>query len=174
MQTAGPWEPLGRYQSTDGSTDSEGERELSVIRTPSAKKRLSRGGREREDELRERLRQELWAESKVSGTDIPASNVEVTSVRVLQSDELATLTSNDEFLNFVERSSKVAERRIDQGYDMLADYALDGFSGYDEDSEQDEASKGRKAHSVKEVAQFYDERWSKKRIISDVNFSPKV
>ena len=178
MQTSEAWIPTGQHQSATGLTDSEGERSPSTIRTPRVNKKLSRREREREDVLRDRLRQELRAESKVArepGTDTPAfKDEDVTSVRVLQAEELAALTFNDDFLNFVERSSKVAEKRIDQGYDVLADYALEGFSGYDDDDDHYEAAKGRKAQSIKEVVQYYDERWSKKRMISDVNFSPKV
>ena len=178
VQTSEPWIPTRRYQKSNGLTDSEGESSPSTTRTPRAKKRLSRREREREDELREQLRQELQAESQAareSGTQLLTSkNEDLISVRVLPAEELASLTSNDNFLNFIERSSKVAERRIDQGYDVLADYALESFSGYNEDDDHYEATKGRKAYSVKEVAQFYDERWSKKRMISDVNFSPKV
>ncbi|KAF3909077.1 hypothetical protein ABW21_db0203133 [Orbilia brochopaga] len=55
------------------------------------------------------------------------------------------------------------ERALDQDYDILADYGL-GLSNADEDSS------GRK---IKETIQFYSERWSKKRIVSDIHFSPK-
>jgi dynein intermediate chain, cytosolic len=65
----------------------------------------------------------------------------------------------------VERSSKVVERALDEDYDVLADYGLVT------DNAGDEEISGRR---IKEVLQFYDERWSKKRMISDLHFSPKV
>lgn len=73
-------------------------------------------------------------------------------------------------MDFVERSSKVIERALDQEYDILADYALSGQTGIEDD---DDEYRGKGRRRVKEIAQFYDERWSKKRMISDINFSPK-
>ena len=67
------------------------------------------------------------------------------------------------------------EKALDQDYDVLADYGLDGLEGLnDEEDEGYSKSKARKGRRIKEVAQFYDERWSKKRMISDLGFSPKV
>lgn len=85
------------------------------------------------------------------------------------------MTASEDFLDFVERSSKVIEKALDQDYDVLADYALDAVNGVDE--EEDEgygSSRGKKGRRIKQIAQFYDERWSKKRMISDMHFSPKV
>ena len=67
------------------------------------------------------------------------------------------------------------ERALDQqlGYDILADYALDGMNIDDED-ESHGAGAGKKGRRIKEIAQFWDERWSKKRMISDLGFSTKV
>ena len=85
------------------------------------------------------------------------------------------MTNSEDFLDFVERSSKVIEKALDQDYDVLADYALDGTNGIDEDEDEGYGnSKGRKGRRIKQIAQFYDERWNKKRMISDLNFSSKV
>ena len=95
--------------------------------------------------------------------------------RALTSEELNAVTSSGDFLDFVEKSSKVIEKALDQDYDVLADYGLDGVEGYNEEEDEGYASsKGRKGRRMKEVTQFYDERWSKKRMISDLGFSPKV
>ena len=95
--------------------------------------------------------------------------------RPLTSEELNAVTSSKDFLEFVDRSSKVIEKALDQDYDVLADYGLDGLEGLNEEEDEGYASsKARKGRRIKEVAQFYDERWSKKRMISDVGFSPKV
>lgn len=91
-------------------------------------------------------------------------------MRKLEDDELKAVTSSDDFLDFVERSSKVIERALDEEYDVLADYELGGVDG---DLEEDEET-GKKRRGIREVCQFWDERWSKKRMISDISFSPKV
>ena len=52
---------------------------------------------------------------------------------------------------------------------------LDGFEEVDEDEDEGYASaRGKKSRKLKEIAQFYDQRWSRRRMISDVSFSPKV
>ena len=85
------------------------------------------------------------------------------------------MTASDDFLDFIERSSKVIEKALDQDYDVLADYALDGAGGIDEDEDEGYGrSTGKRGRRIKQVAQFYDQRWNKKRMISDMNFSPKV
>lgn len=96
--------------------------------------------------------------------------------RALTDDEVKAVTSSEDFLDFVEKSSKVIERALDQEYDVLADYALDGLDGADDDDEDEGygSARSKKSRRIREVAQFWDERWSRKRMISDVGFSPKV
>lgn len=144
-----------------------------VPSTPS--KRLSRRERERDDEIRERIRkeieEELQASQQVNGSGIPASSSQLRyPLRTLNDDELNAVTSSDDFLDFVEKSSKVIERALDEEYDILADYELGGVNADDEEDDE----YGNKRRGIKEIAQFYDERWSKKRTISDLSFSPKV
>ena len=94
--------------------------------------------------------------------------------RALTEEELNAVTSSEDFLEFVDRSSKVIEKALDQDYDVLVDYSMEGLEGMGEDEDEAYASsKGRKGRRIKEVAQFYDERWSKKRMISDLGYSPK-
>ncbi|RDW84403.1 putative cytoplasmic dynein intermediate chain [Coleophoma cylindrospora] len=143
----------------------------------SPSKRLSRRERDREEELRQNLRKEIEEELKAA-RDLVADGIlqhssdEATAnfpARTLTSEELKAVTSSDDFMDFVERSSKVIERALDQEYDILADYALSGANGI----EDDDVEFGNRRRRVKEVAQFYDERWSKKRMISAIDFSPK-
>ncbi len=148
--------------------------------SPSRKsKRLSRREREKEEELRRNLRREIEEELKavkepVTAEISPEAPARYPS-RALTSEELNAVTSSGDFLDFVEKSSKVIEKALDQDYDVLADYGLDGVEGYNEEEDEGYASsKGRKGRRMKEVTQFYDERWSKKRMISDLGFSPKV
>lgn len=84
--------------------------------------------------------------------------------RELSEEERAAISASEEFLEFIERSSKIVERALDMEYDILADYGIDA-NGDSEDAT------GRR---LKQLIQFYDERWSKKRMISDIHFSPKV
>ncbi|KAL0640351.1 hypothetical protein Q9L58_000632 [Maublancomyces gigas] len=125
-----------------------------------------------DEELRERIRKEIEEELKQLQTDESEQQIDgqpggATNggvfARELTDEERAAITASEDFLDFIERSSKVVERALDMEYDVLADYGL-GISA------EDEEQSGR---MIKEVAQFYDERWSKKRMISDINYSPK-
>lgn len=128
--------------------------------------------RRSDEELREEIRKEIEEELKQlqadngeqpDGPPVAATNGGFFT-RELTEEEKAAITASEDFVDFIERSSKVVERALDIEYDVLADYGL-GMSA------EDEEQSGRK---IKEVAQFYDERWSKKRMISDINYSPKV
>ncbi|KAJ5247023.1 hypothetical protein N7468_002006 [Penicillium chermesinum] len=177
-ENAEPYTPSTRPQSQSIAVQTVGEEafvskavqtDLSDEQTPSAdgsvasdeedavgSKRLSRRNRERDEEIREKIRKEIEEELRYP-------------LRMLDDDELKAVTSSGEFLDFVERSAKVIERALDEDYDVLADYELGGLDG---DLEEDPDS-GKKRRGIKEICQFYDERWSKKRMVSDLNFSPK-
>lgn len=164
-QTSGP-------RSFEDSDDEDGP----ATPTATPNKRLSRRERDREEELRENLRKEIEEELKATRdlvADGPLQSAQSLKAnfpaRVLTNEELNAVTSSDDFMEFVERSSKVIERALDQEYDILADYALIGANGVEDDDDE----YGTRRRRVKEVAQFYDERWSKKRMISAINFSPK-
>ncbi|KAL8791018.1 MAG: hypothetical protein Q9195_006092 [Heterodermia aff. obscurata] len=161
-----------RHQSTTYSDSDSAQ-------SPSKKsKRLSRREREREEELRRNLRREIEEELKAvkepDTADAPPAAQARYPSRELTSEELNAVIASEDFVDFVERSSKVIEKTLDEEYDVLVDYGLQGLEGINE--EEDEgygSSKGRKGRRMKEVTQFYDERWSKKRMISDLGFSPK-
>ncbi|KAH7328931.1 cytoplasmic dynein 1 intermediate chain 2 [Stachybotrys elegans] len=146
--------------------------------TPS--KRMSRRERDREEELRQKIREEMEEEIRAakeffangSGTGNNLSSQNYPS-RDLTTEELQAVTKSDEFVDFLEKSTKVIERALDQEiYDILTDYALQG-QDHDEEDEESGNTGGRGRHRVKEVAQFFDDRWSKKRMISCIDFSPK-
>lgn len=129
--------------------------------------------RRTDEELRDQIRKEIEEELKqlpiANGEQQPDGKPGVAMTggffaRELTDEERVAITASEDFVEFIERSSKVVERALDMEYDVLADYGL-GMSA------EDEEQSGRK---IKEVAQFYDERWSKKRMISDINYSPKV
>ena len=179
VQTTEEW---GTQTSRPGAfSDSDDEdHQAQVTSTPS--KRLNRRDRDREEELRENIRKEIEEELKaardlsIDGPFINSQSVAATNfpARALTTEELNAVTSSDDFMEFVERSSKVIERALDQEYDILADYALSGANGVDDDDDEYGNTRSTKSRRrVKEVAQFYDERWSKKRMISAIDFCPK-
>ncbi|KAL4883659.1 WD40-repeat-containing domain protein [Aspergillus karnatakaensis] len=134
---------------------------------------LSKKQRERDDEIRKKLRKEIEEELQATQENAQDETGADTALRYplrkLDDDELKAVTSSEDFLDFVERSAKVIERALDEEYDVLADYELGGM---DADLEEDEEH-GKKKRGIKEICQFWDERWSKKRMISDICFSPK-
>jgi len=180
IQTAEPWSPQRRkHPGSFSGSESDSDQSPSRMLSPRKLKRLSRREREKEEEVRQNLRREIEEELKAV-KDPVADGLLTTSqpkypARPLTDEELNAVTSSEDFLDFVERSSKVIERALDQDYDVLADYAMDGLDGIDEDEDEGYGSlREKKGRRIKEVAQFYDERWSKKRMISGLDFSPKV
>ncbi|KAF2172473.1 hypothetical protein M409DRAFT_17706 [Zasmidium cellare ATCC 36951] len=165
VQTTEPWEPP--QESGESSDAADG-----VSRSPSRRRRkLSQRERElEEEEIRQKLRQEIEEELKaLQLEDKVEPEKERFPARALAPEELSAVTSSNDFLDFVERSSKVIERALDEEYDVLADYALDS-----RDVEDDDEYVGRRGRRVKEVAQFdLDDVMGTKRMISDIDFSPK-
>ncbi|EGC44634.1 cytoplasmic dynein intermediate chain [Histoplasma capsulatum var. duboisii H88] len=173
VQTDSWTEP--RSRSIDGNSGSEDD---SSPTTSRANKRLSRRQqRERDEEIRGRLRKEVEEEIRSAkemaggGTTQKSTDIRY-PLRTLTNDELNAVTSSNDFLDFVEKSSRVIERALDEQYDVLTDYALGGISA-NGGGENDEYGNDKKRRGIEELVQFYDERWSKKRMISDINFSPK-
>ena len=137
---------------------------------------LSRLGRQRrEDELRDQLRKEIEEENASKRQaqlerDAGAKAPKPRGAKQLDTEEANVLASSNEFLDFLERSSKVAERALEEDYDVLADYrAMRSMDGDDQSQ-----GEGRNGRGIREIVQFYDERWSKKRMVTDLDFSPKV
>lgn len=167
-----PWvQPTS--QPADGASASEDEDSPTTSR---ANKRLSRREREKDDEIRESLRREIEEELNAAkelqdGGGASSATQSRYPLRTLSDDELNAVTSAGDFLDFVEHSSKVIERALDEDYDVLADYGLGGLRAEEDEDEDYAAGKKR---DIKEVHHFWDERWSKKRMISDISFSPKV
>ena len=175
VQTSELWssQPQQKFESL---SDSDADESPSALRSPS--KRQSRRKREREEEIRQNLRREIEEELKAT-RDLDLNDPVVTGptnfpARNLTDEEVDAVTASEDFLEFVERSSKVIEKALDQDYDVLADYALDGAEVESDDDEGYGSSRGKKGRRVRQITQFYDERLSKKRMISDMNFSPKV
>ncbi|KAI1444013.1 hypothetical protein ABKA04_010121 [Annulohypoxylon sp. FPYF3050] len=177
VQTTDDWAPPATRPRAFSDLDDD---DLpATTSTPS--KRLSRWKRDREEELRQNLRLEIEEELKAAReliTDGPLQTASVVTsnfpARALSNEELAAVVASDDFVDFVERSTKVIERALDisNEYDILTDYSLQAHDIEDED-EQAGNTGGKGRRRVKEVVQFYDDRWSKKRMISSIDFSPK-
>ncbi|KAI0829997.1 WD40 repeat-like protein [Hypoxylon sp. FL0890] len=177
VQTTDDWTPPASRPRAFSDPDDE---ELpATTSTPS--KRLSRWKRDREEEIREKLRLEIEEELKAARELVTDGPIQPASVitsnfpaRALSNEELAAVVASDDFVDFVERSTKVIERALDVSneYDILTDYSLQAHDIEDED-EQAGNTGGKGRRRVKEVVQFYDDRWSKKRMISSIDFSPK-
>lgn len=170
VQTTEGWTSPTRPRAVPDSDDDE-----PVTSTPS--KRLSRRERDREEELRENLRKEIEEELRATKelvTDgvLKPSLASNFPARNLTDEELDAVTHSDDFMVFIDRSTKVIEKALDQEYDILNDYTLQAFD-IDDDDEQSGNVGGKGRRKVKEIAQFYDERWSKKRMVSSIDFSPK-
>jgi len=161
-------EPWNDSRSEDDSTDTDG-----VPKHPNRRRRkLSQREQQlEEEEIRQRLRQEIEDEIRALKLDESLqTEKERFPARALAPDELNAVTSSNDFLDFIERSSKVIERALDEEYDVLADYALQS-----RDAEEDEdVYIGRKGRRIKEVAQFdLSDSMGRKRMISAIDFSPK-
>lgn len=176
VQTTDEWTTPSRTRAQ--SLISEADDIPALNSSPS--KRLSRRERDREEELRQKIREEVEEELRATkellndgtGPQNAFSTANYPS-RNLTSEELEAVAQSDEFVDFLDKSTKVIERALDQEtYDILTDYALQGQDIDDEDEESGNVG-GKGKHRVKEVAQFFDERWSKKRMISGIDFSPK-
>jgi dynein intermediate chain, cytosolic len=174
VQTTEDWTGPSRPRAQ--STISDFDDIPGTTTTPS--KRLSRRERDREEELRQKIREEVEEELKAAkefvaeGTVAPSASANYPS-RDLTTEELDAVLHSDDFVDFLDKSTKVIERAFDQEtYDILIDYALQGQEVDDEDEETGNTG-GRGKHRIKEVAQFFDDRWSKKRMISRIDFSPK-
>ncbi|KAI7277886.1 cytoplasmic dynein intermediate chain [Hortaea werneckii] len=173
VQTEQHWEEDEEQRETN--EDDQGRE--GVTRSPSRRRRrkLSERGMEleEEEEIRRRLRQEIEEELKALQLDEQKAEDEKERfpARALQPDELNAVTSSNDFLDFIERSSKVIERALDEEYDVLADYTLASRTGEDEDEDE---YVGRKGRRIKEVASFdLDDNMGKRRMISGMDFSPK-
>ncbi|KFZ05467.1 hypothetical protein V501_08335 [Pseudogymnoascus sp. VKM F-4519 (FW-2642)] len=178
VQTSGDWATRADQARPFAESDNE---DGPLPSTPNTK-RLSRRDRDREEELRQNLRKEIEEELKAARDSIsdgplkPASQTGAAAnfpLRELSDEELAAIKESDDLQDFLERSCKVIERALDQEYDVLADYAHNNSLGMDDEDDENDNVAGKGRRKVKQVAQFYDERWSKKRMISSINFSPK-
>ncbi|ETI26551.1 hypothetical protein G647_03329 [Cladophialophora carrionii CBS 160.54] len=146
------------------------------------RKRLSRRDLEQEEQIRQALRKEIEEELRATlNRDSTASTISQSQqqlrfpLRTLTNNELNAVVASTEFVTFVERSSKVIERAldIDDEYDLLADYTRTSTLDDDDDDDATPYSRtSRKSHPLREAFQLFSDRYTRRRIVSDIQFSP--
>jgi dynein intermediate chain len=157
-QTDGDWEPPRDQATNVDDLDEDREYELERIRA----------------DIRAEVEEELRAtlDAKVPETDQKAQE-ERYPMRNLTKEEQEAVLHSPDFLDFIEQSTKVMERALDEQYDILVDYTQ-GSGNLDDEDETYGKGRARRGRRVKQIAQFWDEKWSKRRMISDIDYSPKV
>jgi len=135
------------------------------------RRRSSRKQKEVEDDIRASLRKEIEDELRSTQTGTATSSTTAAPqqrfpLRHLTNNELNAVTSSHDFQSFVERSSKVIERALDEEYDLLADYTRTAAL----ETDQDYAS--RTSQSLRETLQLYSANHSRRRMVTDLHFSP--
>ena len=126
-----------------------------------------------DEEIRASLRKEIEEELRETqaGEATNGTKDQRFPLRVLNDNELTAVTASTDFQSFVERSSRVIERALDEEYDLLADYTrASALNEEDDDTPYTRSSK--KAHSLRENLQLFSDRHSRRRMISDIHFSP--
>ncbi|KAK5174084.1 uncharacterized protein LTR77_001164 [Saxophila tyrrhenica] len=125
-----------------------------------------------EEQIRQKLRAEVEEELRALQLhEHTADDKQRFPVRALAPEELNAVTNSNDFLDFVDRSSKVIERALDEEYDLLADYALQSRAL---DDDADDYAGHRRGRRIKEVASFdLADSMGRKRMLSSIDFSPK-
>ncbi len=109
-------------------------------------------------ELSERIKLEM--EEAYQQKQLAAVSLE-DKVPTLKGEDIQNLLVSDRFKDFIDKSSKVIERTLDESYDVLVDY------GIIEKENEDSTS------LVRQVMQFYSPKWSHKRAITSLDWNPK-
>jgi dynein intermediate chain len=172
VQTADAWtSPTLRPRATSNVSDVD---EL-PLSTPS--KRLSRRDRDRREELELQWRLEFEEEQRAGkqedGADEEDEERDVLAAVKAAPPRPVTKDEVDSIAAFLDHSTKVIERALqqDEENDILVDFARLGLDSTREDDESGNSS-GSNKHKVREVMQFFDDTWSKKRQITGIDFSP--
>ncbi|THH27383.1 hypothetical protein EUX98_g6803 [Antrodiella citrinella] len=124
-----------------------------------------------EEEIRERINREHEAaeaeriarEKELEEESIQLDKEIEQEIREMTEEEKHTVFSAPEFLEFLEQSTKIVQRALNDNYDYTRDYTIGAETGGDD-------SEGRR---VKRICAFYDEHYGKNRSITDIDWSPK-
>lgn len=127
-----------------------------------------------EEEIRDQVLKEIEAEQKakhialeeeeqslhkeqdklLKETELPKET------RELSEEEKTAIMSDQNFADFMDATSKLVERALNERYDIMKDYTSD----FDADVSEE----------LKFLCEFRDEKWSKNRSVTDVGWSKKV
>ncbi|KAG2224343.1 hypothetical protein INT45_006743 [Circinella minor] len=121
-----------------------------------------------EEEIRKEIMDEIEMLEKEREAELEeerkrAELEKVEEFQALSEDEKKLILASPEFLEFIDTSSKFVERALNETYDFMKDYTL----GIDVDSDENSGKR------VKFVCDFWDEKWSRNRSVTDVNWSTK-
>ncbi|KAJ6624972.1 cytoplasmic dynein intermediate chain [Mycena sp. CBHHK59/15] len=107
----------------------------------------------------ERIAYEMALEEEVVKLDQEIEQ----EVRELSEEERAAFLSDPKVLDFLDDSTKIIHRVLNDHYNYMSDYTQGTETGGDD-------SEGKR---VKRVCEFWNERYGKNRSITDVDWSPK-
>ncbi|GBB83976.1 hypothetical protein RclHR1_10620001 [Rhizophagus clarus] len=123
-----------------------------------------------EDEIRAKIlkEQEEKEKARQAALDEERSRMEdekkkMQQLKDISDDDKKKIISSNEFIDFIDHSTKIIERVLNENYDYMKDYSII------KDNENDDQSGSR----VKYVNSFFDDRWTKNRSVTDVNWSRK-
>lgn len=114
----------------------------------------------KEQEEKEKARQAVLEEERSRLED---EKKKMQLLRDISEDDRKKIISSNEFVEFIDHSTKIVERVLNENYDYMKDYSII------KDNENDDRSGSR----VKYVNSFFDDRWTKNRSVTDVNWSRK-
>ncbi|KAI8324817.1 WD40 repeat-like protein [Martensiomyces pterosporus] len=124
-------------------TEEEIERRVKEIREKDEKARITKE--------EERARREAEAKAKEN------------EIKRLTDEQRASILESGEFSVFIEQTSRVMERALDEDYDFMVDYTLDTAN------ENDDAS----GEKLKLAMSFHDDKVSRNRSVMDLAWSSK-
>ncbi|RIA97919.1 WD40-repeat-containing domain protein [Glomus cerebriforme] len=112
----------------------------------------------KEQEEKEKARQAALEEERLRIED---EKKKMQQLKDISEDDRKKIISSNEFVEFIDHSTKIVERALNENYDYMKDYSII------KDNENDDQSGSR----VKYVNSFFDDRWTKNRSVTDVNWS---
>ncbi|CAO3658598.1 unnamed protein product [Umbelopsis vinacea] len=121
-----------------------------------------------EEEIRRQIMEEVeknerQKQAKLEEEKKKSESTQTEEVKELSDEERKSIITSHAFLEFVDTSSKIVERALHETYDFMKDYTIGA-----EVTSEDTSSK-----RIKYVCEFWDEKWSKNRSVTDVDWSPK-
>ncbi|XP_030636975.1 cytoplasmic dynein 1 intermediate chain 2 [Chanos chanos] len=119
----------------------------------------------KEDEEEEEYMAPSQPAQEVTEEKLAQSEEEEVSPHELTEEEKQQILHSEEFVSFFDRSSRVMERALSEQVDVFFDY-----SGRDLQDKEGETQAGTKLSLNR---QFTDDRWSKHRVVTCLDWSPQ-